>query len=256
MDQDSLFEVVTVTGVDALAFLQSQFAAELNALVDGELRWAALLNARGRVLFVVAAWREAVDRWRLLVPFARAGELVELLRRFVFRRKVTMAVDAGVDVVAAKDGVACGVADVRLALAPRGAGTALGVGFVDRCVDAGLVLIAAAASGRHLAHALRLDRFEAFSVKKGCYPGQEIVARTHFLGRNKRVLCRLDGIEGAGLDVATPLHHDNQDVGETAMLGRRGALAVLTAPLPVGTGLRAGADGPIVTVAATAADGA
>ena len=35
---------------------------------------------------------------------------------------------------------------------------------------------------------LSLDRLHAFSVKKGCYPGQEIVARTHFLGQAKRGL--------------------------------------------------------------------
>lgn len=38
---------------------------------------------------------------------------------------------------------------------------------------------------------LSLDRLRAFSVKKGCYPGQEIVARTHFLGKAKRGLKRL-----------------------------------------------------------------
>ncbi|HEY5972825.1 MAG TPA: folate-binding protein, partial [Pseudoxanthomonas sp.] len=35
---------------------------------------------------------------------------------------------------------------------------------------------------------LSLERLRAFSVKKGCYPGQEIVARTHFLGKVKRGL--------------------------------------------------------------------
>jgi len=38
---------------------------------------------------------------------------------------------------------------------------------------------------------LSLDRLHAYSVKKGCYPGQEIVARTHFLGQAKRGLVRL-----------------------------------------------------------------
>jgi tRNA-modifying protein YgfZ len=38
---------------------------------------------------------------------------------------------------------------------------------------------------------LGLERLCAYSVKKGCYPGQEIVARTHFLGQAKRSLARL-----------------------------------------------------------------
>ncbi|OOD02389.1 tRNA-modifying protein YgfZ, partial [Stenotrophomonas maltophilia] len=48
--------------------------------------------------------------------------------------------------------------------------------------------------GPHLALAffqprqLGLDRLNGYSVKKGCYPGQEIVARTHFLGKAKRAV--------------------------------------------------------------------
>jgi len=42
---------------------------------------------------------------------------------------------------------------------------------------------------------LSLGRLGAFSLKKGCYPGQEIVSRTHYLGQAKRVLflLRADG---------------------------------------------------------------
>lgn len=39
---------------------------------------------------------------------------------------------------------------------------------------------------------LSLERLRGYSVKKGCYPGQEIVARTHFLGQVKRGLALLD----------------------------------------------------------------
>jgi folate-binding protein YgfZ len=40
---------------------------------------------------------------------------------------------------------------------------------------------------------LSLDRLRAFSLKKGCYPGQEIVARTHYLGQAKRGLVLVAG---------------------------------------------------------------
>jgi folate-binding Fe-S cluster repair protein YgfZ len=40
---------------------------------------------------------------------------------------------------------------------------------------------------------LSLDRLHAFSLKKGCYPGQEIVARTHYLGQARRRLSRIVG---------------------------------------------------------------
>ena len=58
---------------------------------------------------------------------------------------------------------------------------------------------------------LSLDRLQAFSVKKGCYPGQEIVARTHFLGQAKARahavrMPRANPEAGANVDVgAVPL---------------------------------------------------
>jgi folate-binding protein YgfZ len=49
---------------------------------------------------------------------------------------------------------------------------------------------------------LSLQRLRAYSLKKGCYPGQEIVARTHYLGQAKRELALVGGAdlaEGAAL---------------------------------------------------------
>ena len=57
----------------------------------------------------------------------------------------------------------------------------------------GLPRLADAQSGQWTPQQLSLDRLRAYSVKKGCYPGQEIVARTHFLGQAKRGLVLFDG---------------------------------------------------------------
>src|SRR5690606_35236266 len=40
---------------------------------------------------------------------------------------------------------------------------------------------------------LSLERLDAFNLKKGCDPGQEIVARMHYLGQSKRAAYRLRG---------------------------------------------------------------
>ena len=230
MERKDLFDVVSVRGADALPFLQSQFAADLMALTDNEQRWSALLNPQGRVLFVVAAIRLAADDWRLLVPFARGAELVELLRRFVFRRKLVFTLDAEAHV-----GFATNDADPDLAvILTDDAVATISRDDVNRFIAAGLALIDIPAAGRHLVHALRFDRFDAFSVKKGCYPGQEIVARTHFLGRNKRVLVRIDSVGESVIHSGDRLRIDDQDAGEVVCAGTHHALAVVTQTLPVG----------------------
>lgn len=241
MDRKDLFDVVRVRGADALPFLHGQFAADLHPLGDGQLRWSALLNPQGRVLFVVAALRFAADDWRLLVPFARGVELVEALRRLVFRRKVTLSIEPGSHVTLAAAGWDSGIDGVAFSLTDQAA-DACTDGALDRFIAAGLALIDATASGRHLAHTLRLDRFDAFSVKKGCYPGQEIVARTHFLGRNKRVPVVLDERADADWHSGDVLRDGDAEIGEIVCAGRTLALAALTQTVAVGHPLTVGAD--------------
>jgi tRNA-modifying protein YgfZ len=249
MERKDLFDVVSVRGPEALPFLHSQFAADLNPVPQESLRWAALLNAQGRVLTVVAAIRHGDGDWSLLVPYGRGAELVETLSRFVFRRKVKLAVEADRHVTASGDGLDAGIDGLRLHVSGDAAAPVLDLAAAEAFAQAGLALIAPAAAGRHLAHSLKLERFAAVSVSKGCYPGQEIVARTHFLGRNKRVLARLALPSDAAVAAGSTLRAaDGAEIGEVAMSAGRTALAVLTAPIPVGDTLRTGPDGPVVTV--------
>lgn len=57
----------------------------------------------------------------------------------------------------------------------------------------GLPRLSPAQSEQWTPQMLSLDRLNAYSLKKGCYPGQEIVARTHYLGQAKRELVRITG---------------------------------------------------------------
>ncbi len=69
-------------------------------------------------------------------------------------------------------------------------------------IAAGLVNLDAPLLDRYLPAWVGFDRLGAASVSKGCYPGQEIVARMHFKGGNKRWLHRIefsaDGLPAAG----------------------------------------------------------
>ena len=58
---------------------------------------------------------------------------------------------------------------------------------------------------------LSLERLNAFSLKKGCYPGQEIVARTHYLGQAKR---QTYAVETVQLGVADTVLRSAEKVGE------------------------------------------
>nr|MBP7370913.1 hypothetical protein [Arenimonas sp.] len=75
---------------------------------------------------------------------------------------------------------------------------------------------------------LSLQHLPALSLKKGCYPGQEIVARTHYLGKSKR---HLQHISGLGLTNGQILLQNNQEIGKVVNANAHGNYAVAVLPI-------------------------
>jgi len=61
-------------------------------------------------------------------------------------------------------------------------------------------------------HMLNLDLLDIVSLDKGCYPGQEIVARTHFRGASKRRCLRFESTEP--ISSGDKVSDGQRDVGE------------------------------------------
>lgn len=193
MTNDPHAQLLLLEGPDANAFAQAQFSCNVPALATGTWQFGAWLDAQGRVLFVFHLARLAEDALLLLLRGGNAATMAASLKRFVFRSKLTLSVP-----------------EAR----PLGTGPALqsyavhreGDAYVLGCGDHSLVAGAAAADdawrikqiragwpwlpdaalGQCLAPALSLERLQAVAFDKGCYPGQEIVARLHYRGGHKR----------------------------------------------------------------------
>lgn len=66
----------------------------------------------------------------------------------------------------------------------------------ERDVRAGLPRLTPATTGHFVAQMLNLDRLGAIDFRKGCFPGQEVIARTRYLGRIKRRMFVLETTKG------------------------------------------------------------
>lgn len=210
------YSVLELAGRDAEAFAQAQFTTDVKQLTPGRWQWSAWLTAKGRVVALFALVRVDAERLWLVLPDFPAAELAARLQRFVFRSKVALTSRADLEVVAVPSEGLAGTANwqgapdtgLYLDLSAEGDARALAILPADAStiVEARPEIDAAwrLADIRHglprlgpdqveawTPHMLSLERLHAVSVKKGCYPGQEIVARTHFLGQAKRVLHRL-----------------------------------------------------------------
>jgi folate-binding protein YgfZ len=155
------------------------------------------------------------------LPLGGANALREALARFVLRARVTFDCPPGwmlhrLDAAQAPlpapgsllphEGgwlLAMPGAGPRLAwLAPVDGATDAAARARWRCEDiaAALPLLAPECSGQFVPQALGLEQLDAIRFDKGCYPGQEIAARLHFRGGNKRhpVRLQLDAIAAPG----------------------------------------------------------
>jgi folate-binding protein YgfZ len=244
-------EVLAITGRDAVAFAQAQFMNDVAALADGQWQWNGWLTPKGRVIALFALLRHDPETLWLLLPDAGASELATNLQRFVFRSKVQLAARGDLHAtgrfepptIASGSTIAQVDGATELDLGGDGESRCLRIAPTDAAPDEAL---AARWRGFDLQHGLprlreaqveawtpqqlSLDRLRAFSVKKGCYPGQEIVARTHFLGQVKRglALFRAD----APLAEGGAISADGRDIGSVVSAQDDLALAVVPFDAP------------------------
>ena len=214
-------QVLEITGADAVAFAHAQFASDVRALANLQWHWSAWLSAQGRVRAFFRLLRIGDEHLLLNLQGGVAETLRAALAPFVFRAKVQLRV-AGTWQATGFDrredvldflGTAPGptdavIANGRIGVAlpgpqprwyvlgdARPAAVDTSPAALNRWnaadVAAGIVEIGDAQADRFLPSWLGLDELGAVSVKKGCYPGQEIVARLHFKGGNKRWLQHL-----------------------------------------------------------------
>ena len=202
--------IIELHGVDAIRFAQAQFMSDVAALPCGHWHWSGWLTPKGRVVAVFAVLKLSEERLWLLLPDAPPTPLADALRRFVFRSKVTVVVRDDLHVqgafAAAESASGSAIAGdpdmaIELDFSAVGGVRSVVIGseaaatsdpFVARWMAFDLAHGLPRLDPSQVEHwtpqQLSLDRLRAFSIKKGCYPGQEIVARTHFLGKAKRGL--------------------------------------------------------------------
>lgn len=253
--------VIALDGHDAAAFAQAQFMNDVNGLQPGQWHWNGWLTPKGRVLALFALLRWSEQRIWLLVPDADAIALAEGLRRFLFRSKVKVEVREDLWVAGgfappldARDNTFSGNEDgVELDMGADGGARCVRIVSRDVVPDLdvapdetresqwelsdlehGLPRLPASQIERWTPQQLSLERLRGFSVKKGCYPGQEIVARTHFLGKAKRGLVLLEG--NAQMAVGAEVRDGETALGPVIASADAGGRHVALAVLPLGRG--------------------
>jgi folate-binding protein YgfZ len=209
--------VIRVTGADARAFLHAQTTRSLQDLPATGRCLTAWLNAKGRVRALFEVVADGDSLW-LVLPADNRDYVITELSRYILRAKVQIAA-AGTDEL--PDALAA------ISLAPTDADALV-------AIRRGIPQITAALRERYIPQMLNLDRLDAVSFTKGCYPGQEIVARSANLGEVKRRIRRFTFGDG---DRPVPgdaiVSADGQSAGEINRIAATDSGFELLAVVPV-----------------------
>jgi folate-binding protein YgfZ len=234
--------VLAVRGADARKFLNGQLSQDVLALDDTLVRVAGLHNPQGRTLAVLRLLAWDADTVLCVLPRALVADTRAVLVRLLLRSKADLqdASDAwsieGLWAETPLSGLPAGTRvgatvhhdgaiiwrhtpDGRcLRLAPRAAivpgalpspaaprdpaATAARAAWRLADIAAGLPEVLPTTRAAFVAQMLNLDLLVGISFTKGCYTGQEVIARAHYRGRVKR---RLQRFEARPVDAAAAL---------------------------------------------------
>ena len=257
--------VLAFSGADAQAFLHGQFSCDVGRLAEGDATFGSYNTPKGRMLATFLVWRTA-GGFLLLLTRALAEPMRRRLAMFILRSKVTVrdASDemplygvAGHALAALEaDAGRLPAADLKTAVAhsmqilrldanrcivtvagenPRESLEGLRSGLPSLAlsswqladIGAGIPYITPATQDQFVPQMANLDLIGGVSFNKGCYPGQEIVARTHYLGRLKQRMYLLEFAGTVDVQPGAPLY--SIVIGEQAT-----GMIVNAAPAPDG----------------------
>lgn len=198
--------LIQVTGEDAENFLQGQFSNDLSLLSDQHCQLNAYCNPKGRTLAVIRLIKHN-NGFLMLVPEDVSEVLVNRLKMFVLRAKV--------DIQSEKQFFAVGVVgntqdcnqDFASYAISTQANRRLFIIENDRLdkfvissseflhhfdlwrwldIRSGIPQVYKSTMESFIPQTINLDLVDGINFKKGCFPGQEIVARIRYLGKLKQ----------------------------------------------------------------------
>jgi len=280
--------VIRVEGPDAASFLHGQLTQDFALLGASEARLAALCTAKGRVIASFIGIRPEPERILLVCSRDILAATLKRLSMYVLRAKARLSdasaefalyglagtalaangLDAG-----ALPGLANAVGEAHavtlypsdgvpraLWIAPAGSPAPLGAELDPAIwqwseVRSGIVTLTTPVVEAFVPQMINYESVGGVNFKKGCYPGQEIVARSQFRGTLKRrtYLVQADDAVAAGQEVFAG-NDPAQPVGTVAQAapdpqgGWAALISIQIAAIDAG-GLHARAiDGPALTV--------
>ena len=199
------YSIIEILGEDHLNFLQGQLTNDIKKN-EKKFIYSGMCNPKGRLLAFLRILRiPDTGSTFLVIPSCLADVIRKRLTMYILRSKVVIRKTDNFNLIGTIDGNPSNIAfDHKFKLPDQSNRSVIFINdpnlfnqitskysfekissWIKKDIQFGIPEVMEQTQEKFLAHTCNLDLIDAVNFKKGCYTGQEIVARTHYLGRPK-----------------------------------------------------------------------
>ncbi len=220
IDLTNVLSIIEVKGIDSAKFLQGQLTNDINQLDQKTFQFSAHLNNKGRMLASFIISKANHETYYLITSSEIIDKIIPRLKMFVLRSKVEIQtpilhINFGETVPNALLNIALKDSRSNISIThetiTQNQDTQIWKYFL---IENGIPFIYPDTYEEFTPQQINYDLFDGVNFKKGCYTGQEIVARTHYLGKVKRRMYKFRSNTKPIIgQIITSPKLDNQEVG-------------------------------------------
>lgn len=191
MDISSSHKIIRIQGKDSLEFLQGQLSNDLKLIKERDLQKNVICNLKGRIIALF--WVNKIDdeNFHLLVDSSIAEKALETLEKFKVFYKSEM---------------------ILLEDKPKNFNILRTEDWRANCIRDGLCEITSFTTETFTPHDLGYQNLEIINFDKGCFTGQEVIARMHYRAKLKSGLYVISSTSIESINEGDDIYDKNQKV--------------------------------------------
>lgn len=248
--------IIKVTGSEATQFLQGQLTCNIKELNESKSFFSAFCSAKGRTITTLLIVKTS-NSYLLVLPSVLVDKVTQKLQMYIMRADVQLhkesenlcliglQSEAGIHLPNLPETTFSVYqnSDIYIKLPGRNRYLVISSSedaialwnkfsridhytachlscWIEQDISAGIPWLTQETSEEYIPQMLNIDKLGGISFNKGCYTGQEIIARTHYLGKTKRELCLAYCEKSANISCDSQIMANNseQTVGKVLSL--------------------------------------
>ena len=237
MNHLSHLSTLSFSGSDAKEFLQGQMTQDINSISDQSYKMTSILNPKGRII-VTGLIKEFKGNIFFIISKDLSKDCVQWLSRYILRSDVKISIEKNyifglnnenqkqlfkydgnqqqlnISPISMDHSRCILLADDEVSLKDKSIESINESEWILSDITRGLPILSKESSEKYIPQMINLDLLEGISFSKGCYTGQEVVARVQHRGKIKQRMFHITTESNKSeIEHQSEIMHENSKVG-------------------------------------------